>query len=71
MRVTVEIDELSLHELKRLTHLDKISPAISFVVEDWLKQKRCSAFVGMVMEGHSDYGYTNDELESKLYDDAD
>lgn len=71
MRVTVDIDEETLKQVKQFSQIAKISPAISFVVADWLRQKELKAFVDSVMENPPGYGYTNEELESKLYDDVD
>lgn len=71
MRITVDLDDSVLESVREHTHIVKISPAINFVVEDWLKRKKREALVNSVLEDPPGYGYTNDELEAKLYDDAD
>lgn len=71
MRITVEIDEATLRAIKKRTKIDKNSPAISFVVSDWIRQKKRRAFLDKVLAGQTDYGMTNEELERRLYGTTD
>lgn len=71
MRITVEIDEATLKAIKKRTKIDKNSPAISFVVSDWVRQKDRRAFLDKVLNGETDYSMTNDELERRLYGTSD
>ena len=67
MRITVDIDEKALARVKKYSHLKKVSPAVKFVIEDWLRAKDREAALDFVMKGGIDFPMTNDELEQKLY----
>lgn len=67
MRITVEIDEKALKRVKKVTHIAKSSPAISFVVDEWLRQIEKKAFLDDIMSGRTDYSMTNEELERRIY----
>ena len=63
MRVTVDIDEAVLKELARMTGEKKNSPAISKVVNDWVRRQKAKEFGNRIMEGYFDYPLTNDQIE--------
>ena len=65
MRVSVEIDESTLHELRRLTGEKKMSPAISRAVTEFVRRQRVREFGQLMREGAFDYPLTNDEVESE------
>lgn len=65
MRVSVEIDESTLHELRRLTGENKMSPAISRAVTEFVRRQRVREFGRLMREGAFDYPLTNDEVESE------
>jgi hypothetical protein len=64
MRITVDIDASTLREIQRLTGIGKKSPAVSRVVDDYLREARKRRLIRKVMEGGVDYGATNEDLES-------
>ncbi len=65
MRMTVELDEKTLNELLKVTGHKKNSPAVAFVVRDFLNRKNARDFGRMLREGRFDYPATNDELEKR------
>lgn len=65
MRMTVEIDEETLDELLKITGHTKNSPAVAFVVRDFINRKKAKDFGQMLREGKFDYPATNDEIESR------
>ena len=67
MRITVDLDEKTLKGIKSHTKMSKTSPAISFVVLDWLKQQERNAFLDNNINNPPGYSMTNEELERKLY----
>ena len=71
MRITVDIDETLLREIKEETHISKNSPAIGFIVKDWVRRRKGRALLDKVMSGQTDYAMSNEELEQRLYGDPD
>ena len=65
MRMTVELDEKTLDELLKVTGHKKNSPAVAFVVRDFLNRKKARDFGRMLREGRFDYPATNDEIEKR------
>lgn len=65
MRVSVEIDESTLHDLRRLTGEEKMSPAIRHAVTEFVRRQRVREFGRLLREGTFDYPLTNDEIESQ------
>jgi Arc/MetJ family transcription regulator len=63
MRMTVDLDEKTLHELLKVTGLKKNSPAVAFAVRDFLNRKKARDFGRMLREGEFDYPATNEEVE--------
>jgi hypothetical protein len=63
MRITVDIDEAILNDLVAMTGESKKSPAISRVVNDWVKWQKAKAFGKRIMDGHYDYPSNNEEIE--------
>jgi hypothetical protein len=63
--MTVELDEKTLNELLKVTGHKKNSPAVAFVVRDFLNRKKARDFGRMLREGRFDYPATNDELEKR------
>lgn len=70
MRITVEVDEKTLKQIKKYTKIAKHSPAIGHALEDWLAQQRRNALIGQMMKNPPGYSMTNDELERALYGGA-
>ena len=65
MRVSVEIDESTLNDLRRLTGEEKMSPAIRRAVTEFVRRQRVREF-GRLLRGDAfDYPLTNDEIESE------
>ncbi len=65
MRVSVEIDESTLQELRRLTGEKKMSPAIGRAVTEFVRRQQVKEFGRLMREGAFDYPLTNDEVESE------
>lgn len=65
MRITVEIDDDQLAAIQEATGLSKKSPAIRKAIEDHLVELARKRFLKRVLEGQSDYGLTNDEVEAR------
>ncbi len=65
MRMTVEIDEETLDELLKITGHKKNSPAVAFVVRDFINRKKAKDFGQMLREGKFDYPATNEEIETR------
>lgn len=65
MRVSVEIDESTLNDLRRLTGEEKMSPAIRRAVTEFVRRQRVREFGRLLREGAFDYPLTNDEIESE------
>lgn len=65
MRMTVELDEETLAELLKVTGHKKNSPAVAFVVRDFLNRKKARDFGRMLREGAFDYPATNVETEER------
>ena len=63
MRMTVDLDEKTLHELLKVTGLKKNSPAVAFAVRDFLNRKKARDFGRMLREGEFNYPATNEEVE--------
>lgn len=65
MRITVDIDAGMLSEIQQEVGIMKKSPAIAKVLQDYLREARKKKIISRVMEGKTDYGCTNEELEGK------
>ena len=70
MRITIDIDEATLKDIQRLTGIRKKSPAVGKAMTEYLREVRKRALIRRVMEGHTDYGATNEELEASSRYDA-
>ena len=64
MRVSVEIDESTLNELRRLTGERKMSPAIGRAVTEFVRRQHVREFGRLLPEGAFDYPLTNDDIEA-------
>ena len=64
MRITIEIDESSLSEILKATGEKKKSPAIRQALEEYVAERRRRDFLRKVLQGQSDYGRSNQELEA-------
>jgi Arc/MetJ family transcription regulator len=71
MRITVEIDEDILRSVQSVTGLHKKSPAVNRALTDYLQEAKKKALIQRVLEGRTDYGTTNEELERQSGYDAD
>ncbi len=65
MRITIDIDEITLHEIQNLTGITKKSPAINKALDDYLRRVRKIKLIEKVMNGQTDYSATNEELEAR------
>jgi hypothetical protein len=65
MRMTVDLDKETLHELLKVTGHRKNSPAVAFAVRDFVNRKKARDFGRMLREGAFDYPATNDAIESR------
>jgi len=64
MRVTVDIDEQSLREIQAATGERKKSAAVQKALHAYLRELRKRRLLARVLAGKTDYGMTNEELES-------
>ncbi len=63
MRITVDISEDILEELTKMTGENKMSPAVSKAVTEFVKRAKAKEFARALREGEFDYPMTNDEVE--------
>lgn len=69
MRITIEIDENNLSEILKATGEKKKSPAIRRALEEYVAERKKKNFLRKVIQGQSDYGLSNQELEALgMYD---
>ena len=71
MRITIDIDETSLAAIQEATGIRKKSPAVRCAVEAYLRDLEKKQFLRRVLEGRSDYGMTNEQVEALGVYDAD
>ena len=65
MRITIDIDELTLEDAIRLTGENKKGPAIAKAAKEFVRRQMAREFGRMMMEGEfGDYPMTNEELEN-------
>lgn len=62
MRITVDIDAETLDAIQKETGLKK-SPAIRKIAADYVMGLQRKRFLRKVLEGRTDYGMTNEQLE--------
>jgi len=70
MRITFEIDANDLKQIQKITGQKKKSPAISHALADYLRMRDRRAFIERGLAGQTDYGLTNEELESRDVDET-
>jgi Arc/MetJ family transcription regulator len=71
MRITVDIDDKVLKDLQHATGESKKSPAVCAAVLAFLRDERKKRVIRKVMEGKTDYGLTNEQLEARSSYDPD
>jgi Arc/MetJ family transcription regulator len=71
MRMTVDIDEKLLSEIQHETGMKRKSPAVRKALETYLREAHKRSLIQRVMEGRTDYGRTNEELEVLAKYDSD
>lgn len=71
MRITVDIDEAQLREVQDATGQRKKSPAIRQALAEFVTETRRKRLLRKVMDGHTDYSLSNDELEALSRYDTD
>ncbi|MEI6787193.1 MAG: type II toxin-antitoxin system VapB family antitoxin [bacterium] len=64
MRMTIEIDENELGEIQHETGISGKSPAVRKALELYLRDMKKRKLIQRVMEGRTDYGRTNEEVEA-------
>jgi Arc/MetJ family transcription regulator len=65
MRITVAIDASALKRIQKATGQKKKSPAISQALDEFLRQQARRELIERAISGQTDFGMTNEELESK------
>jgi hypothetical protein len=63
MRITIEIDEKTVHAIQTNTGIAKKSPAIAKVLHDYCRETRKKQFLAKVIAGRTDYAVSNEQLE--------
>ena len=64
MRMTVDIDAKVISEIQHETGISGKSPAVRTALEAYLREVRKRKLLQRVMEGRTDYGSSNEELEA-------
>ena len=64
MRITVDIKDETLNELRRITGQKRKSSAVAYAVDEYVKREKAKEFGRMLRRGVFDYPATNDEIES-------
>jgi Arc/MetJ family transcription regulator len=62
--MTVDIDANIIGEIQHETGVSGKSPAVRKALEAYLREVRKRKLLQRVMEGRTDYGRTNEELEA-------
>ena len=65
MKITIEIDDHTIKELRCATHTRKTGLAVGKAIAAFLHGRKAREFGRMLMEGHFDYSATNDSIELK------
>jgi len=68
--MTVDIDADVFREIQHETGLSGKSPAVRKALETYLREMRKRKLIQRVMEGRTDYGRTNEEVEALATYDA-
>ncbi len=63
MRITIDIDDKMISKIQESTGLRKKSPAIHEALKIYIRDRRKNEMIQKILNGQSDYGMTNDELE--------
>ncbi len=63
MRITVDITEETLEHVLKYTGETKKSPAVSKLVEEWVRRQKAKEFGSLLMEGAFDYEATAEEIQ--------
>jgi len=71
MRITIDIDDKDLLQVQELTGIRKRAPAVRHAVKTYLEEMAKKRFLQEVLAGHTDYPFTNEELEAMGSYDAD
>ena len=64
MRITVDIEDVKLRTILKLTGQDKKSPAVAQALDEFLENRERQVFLAKVMAGSTDYRRSNDEIEA-------
>jgi hypothetical protein len=70
MRITVDIDESKMGTILKLTRQKKKSPALAMALDEFLEYKSRQAFLTKVMEGKTNYGTSNEEIEASAHEES-
>jgi Arc/MetJ family transcription regulator len=62
--MTVDIDDKLLSEIQHETGMKGKSPAVRKALETYLREVRKRSLIQRVMEGRTNYGRSNEELEA-------
>ena len=71
MRISVDVDAKQIARIQNATGIRKKSPAVQRAVEGYLQAEERKRFLRKVLDGRSDYGLTNAQVEALGVYDAD
>ena len=63
MRITIEIEDKKLEQIRAATRQRKKSPAVAMALDEFLENRKRQAFLAKVMAGRTSYAASNDEVE--------
>lgn len=65
MRVTIDVDEMTLRQVQEMTGEKQKSRALSKAVGEFVKRQKAREFGRLLREGAFDYPVTNEEIEQQ------
>lgn len=71
MKITIELDDATDHQIQQSTGEETESKAIARIIDQYLLEQRKDALIARALSGQTDYSMTNDELEAWLADGTD
>lgn len=64
MRITVDVDDKTIAEIKKITGIRKKSPAVGKALSDYCRSERKRRFLAKALAGETDYEMSNERLEA-------
>jgi len=64
MRITIDIDEVTLKQVQKMTGESKKSPAVSKAIQEFIRRQMAEEFGDLLMENAFDYPCTPEEIQA-------